>query len=427
MGKCCGGALGQVLNPVAKNPGLALAAIATAVIAPELLPELATTGATTTAGMMSAAEYEASVAATQAALADAGFSTGATAAATTAAALPAVNALTEAGVPSVNTSTFMNSVLPGDFVPSSYAPLGSGLTGAGASVPGISTLGTTEGALIPGAAASTPLLGTPLDALGNPLAYTPALGDAGAAAAAASATQDLSNAFNPNPAPSIGPSGTLPSSTSLPNVPSSSSNSTNNYVVSGGTTGGSSSGPWNAPMSPGVATVGRAAFPTMANPLASVASKSIVPTYTPSDSMLNNIMGHQQQGEFSSATGYKKGGEVKADLSKFEPEFVDIIRKRTPDKSHPNYNGTPLFRTGGLGKHVQGPGTGQSDDIPAMLADGEYVFDADTVSALGDGSNKAGAEALDKMRERIRKHKRSAPIDKIPPKAKDPLHYLKGK
>jgi hypothetical protein len=143
--------------------------------------------------------------------------------------------------------------------------------------------------------------------------------------------------------------------------------------------------------------------------------------------MLNNIMGHQQQGEFSSATGYKKGGEVKADLSKFEPEFVDIIRKRTPDKSHPNYNGTPLFRTGGLGKHVQGPGTGQSDDIPAMLADGEYVFDADTVSALGDGSNKAGAEALDKMRERIRKHKRSAPIDKIPPKAKDPLHYLKGK
>ena len=74
---------------------------------------------------------------------------------------------------------------------------------------------------------------------------------------------------------------------------------------------------------------------------------------------------------------------------------------------------------------VNGPGTGQSDDIPTMLADGEYVFDADTVAALGDGSSKAGAQALDKMREEIRKHKRSAPVDKIPPKAKSPLDYVK--
>jgi hypothetical protein len=60
-----------------------------------------------------------------------------------------------------------------------------------------------------------------------------------------------------------------------------------------------------------------------------------------------------------------------------------------------------------------------------MLADSEYVIDADTVAALGDGSSKAGAEVLDKMRMAIRKHKRSAPIDKIPPKAKSPLEYIK--
>ena len=76
---------------------------------------------------------------------------------------------------------------------------------------------------------------------------------------------------------------------------------------------------------------------------------------------------------------------------------------------------------------VNGEGTGQSDDIPTMLADGEYVFDSDTVSALGDGSSKAGAAVLDKMREQIRMHKRSAPINKIPPKAKSPLDYLKRK
>jgi hypothetical protein len=84
------------------------------------------------------------------------------------------------------------------------------------------------------------------------------------------------------------------------------------------------------------------------------------------------------------------------------------------------------FITGKTGHYVKGHGDGQSDDIPAMLADGEYVFDADTVAALGNGSSDAGAAVLDKLREEIRKHKRSAPPDKIPPKAKSPLEYLKG-
>jgi len=86
----------------------------------------------------------------------------------------------------------------------------------------------------------------------------------------------------------------------------------------------------------------------------------------------------------------------------------------------------PEFITGATGHYVKGRGDGQSDDIPAMLADGEYVFDADTVASLGNGSSDAGAKRLDKMREAIRKHKRSAPIHKIPPKAKSPLEYLKG-
>ena len=76
--------------------------------------------------------------------------------------------------------------------------------------------------------------------------------------------------------------------------------------------------------------------------------------------------------------------------------------------------------------YVQGAGGGQDDLIDARLADGEYVFDADVVAALGDGSNAEGAKRLDKMREAIRKHKRSAPNDKIPPKAKSPLAYFKG-
>lgn len=134
----------------------------------------------------------------------------------------------------------------------------------------------------------------------------------------------------------------------------------------------------------------------------------------------------------------------------------------------------PEFITGLTGYYAQGEGTGQSDDIPAMLHDGDYVIDADAVAALGDGSSKAGAEALsefqkkvphsmssggeavpakiadgeyvfpeafvtaigggdnkqgskllDAMREELRAHKRSAPTSKIPPKAKSPLDYLR--
>jgi hypothetical protein len=79
-----------------------------------------------------------------------------------------------------------------------------------------------------------------------------------------------------------------------------------------------------------------------------------------------------------------------------------------------------------MGAAVSGAGTGQSDDIPAMLADGEYVLDSDLVSMLGDGSNKAGSQILDNWREEIRRHKRSAPVNKIPPPAKSPLAYMKG-
>ena len=77
------------------------------------------------------------------------------------------------------------------------------------------------------------------------------------------------------------------------------------------------------------------------------------------------------------------------------------------------------------GAHVAGPGDGQSDDIPAMLADGEFVFPADVVSALGNGSTKAGSDKLYKMMHEIRAHSRSAkPKDLPPPALKSPLEYL---
>lgn len=73
---------------------------------------------------------------------------------------------------------------------------------------------------------------------------------------------------------------------------------------------------------------------------------------------------------------------------------------------------------------VQGPGGGQDDLINAKLAAGEYVFDADVVSALGDGDNARGADILDEFRRNIRTHKRGADPEVIPPMAAPPEQYL---
>ena len=90
------------------------------------------------------------------------------------------------------------------------------------------------------------------------------------------------------------------------------------------------------------------------------------------------------------------------------------------------------FARGGMMEHmgpgpVHGAGGGQDDLVPAQLSPGEYVFDADTVAALGDGSSEEGARRLDAWRKHLREHKRSAPADKIPPKAHAAPHYLGGK
>ena len=69
---------------------------------------------------------------------------------------------------------------------------------------------------------------------------------------------------------------------------------------------------------------------------------------------------------------------------------------------------------------------GQDDVVNIKAAPGEYVFDADTVAALGDGNTETGARKLDEMRYNIRKHKRSAPPDSIPPRARPAQKYLKG-
>jgi len=56
-------------------------------------------------------------------------------------------------------------------------------------------------------------------------------------------------------------------------------------------------------------------------------------------------------------------------------------------------------RTGG---RIAGPGDGKSDDIPALLSNGEHVIDASTVSDLGNGDNDTGQKRLEEIKQKIR-------------------------
>jgi hypothetical protein len=88
----------------------------------------------------------------------------------------------------------------------------------------------------------------------------------------------------------------------------------------------------------------------------------------------------------------------------------DIIDSTTPIVYPPAV--TPVakggimnsFAKGGFPRKtgpINGPGTGTSDDIPAMLSDGEFVMTADAVKGAGGGSRAAGTKKMYDMMRRF--------------------------
>ena len=111
-----------------------------------------------------------------------------------------------------------------------------------------------------------------------------------------------------------------------------------------------------------------------------------------------------------------------------ERSFFDYVPQQPTGMAH---GGSLEAKRGGSTPRtsfaVSGPGTGRSDDIPAVLSDGEYVIDAETVALLGDGSSKAGAQKLDDLRVKIRKHKgQKLSQGRFSANAKKPEAYLSG-
>lgn len=115
--------------------------------------------------------------------------------------------------------------------------------------------------------------------------------------------------------------------------------------------------------------------------------------------------------------------------------FEDTMSKAAPVTEGPVTGQAPPdeggpFAKGGLaegGRYYEGEGSGRDDKIPALLSDGEYVIDAETLALLGDGSPKEGARRMDQFRAKIRKHKGNAlSRGRISPNAKSPDKYMGG-
>lgn len=104
-----------------------------------------------------------------------------------------------------------------------------------------------------------------------------------------------------------------------------------------------------------------------------------------------------------------------------QQSFFNYVPQGAPNTSQA-YTG---YAEGGYA--VEGPGDGRDDKIPALLSDGEYVIDAETVALLGNGSNKAGAELLDNFRVNVRKQKgQKLARGEFSEDAKRPEHYMAG-
>lgn len=150
--------------------------------------------------------------------------------------------------------------------------------------------------------------------------------------------------------------------------------------------------------------------------LKALKGQNLMPTQARSSTVQN--MGPTASGSRAVRTLYAKGGrvhEVPADVMGGLLPIALKMAEHLMSAGHPSHHGL-----------IGGEEGGQDDVVDIKAAPGEYVIDAEIVSALGDGNNSNGARKLDKMRYNVRKHKRSGGLTQIAPKAKPVEEYMKG-
>ena len=122
------------------------------------------------------------------------------------------------------------------------------------------------------------------------------------------------------------------------------------------------------------------------------------------------------EADLSSPYGYTSREEFERDPNKYSIysgiNFQRPLVGQTPDINRnpfvfQDYLAQPPVQQAAMGGemfprkngYIGGPGTETSDDIPAMLSDGEFVMTAKAVRGLGNGSRKQGVRKMyDMMR-----------------------------
>ena len=161
----------------------------------------------------------------------------------------------------------------------------------------------------------------------------------------------------------------------------------------------------------------QAAIDKQRQPLSKVSWKQAKPTmpkgdltkygYGPEHVFFKNNRLPQEYSRGGAIQCYADGGDVEGALAVSEDGALDPMAHQQDSR------------------YFVGPGAGRDDAIDAKVSNNEYVFDAETVALLGDGSPDAGAAALDEMRRNIRMHKGGAlAVGEISPHALPPEEYL---
>ena len=144
-----------------------------------------------------------------------------------------------------------------------------------------------------------------------------------------------------------------------------------------------------------------------------------LPVYNYRRTALNPNIDYKNYGFGPEATFFSYGPQAGEPAGTKPPKENDVYAK----------GGLTAYEDGGSTeqRYFDGPGSGRDDLIPALLSDGEYVMDAETLALLGDGSTKEGARKMDQFRANIRKHKgRALSRGRISPNAKSPDKYMGG-
>tara|TARA_R100000935_G_scaffold55557_1_gene85620 strand:+ start:448 stop:1494 length:1047 start_codon:yes stop_codon:yes gene_type:complete len=137
------------------------------------------------------------------------------------------------------------------------------------------------------------------------------------------------------------------------------------------------------------------------------AAKKAEEDYVPTDPMGLNPLYYQDPQQFQVAGLGTKPYYLKDTQDYYglpvEELPTDFIRQSAEGGIIQLANGSKKYFPRKTGP-IDGPGTGTSDDIPAMLSDGEFVFTAKAVRNAGGGNRRKGAKKMYSMMKNLEKN-----------------------